>query len=134
LAERGGRFLQVRSTQLLHAPEHAVYPHVTLESWSSALQSLSGEDVERPDDTDINRYAADDDEAFDRSAPLVAIVKGPKRSGKSTFAREALNRLLTRYESVAYLDCDLGQSEFGPGGTVGLYIVDKPLLGSYESK
>ena len=104
---------------------------MTPESWSSALQSLSGDDVERSNEGDAYRYAADDDETFDRSAPLVAIVKGPKRSGKSTFAREALNRLLNRYATVAYLDCDLGQSEFAPGGTVGLYIVSKPLLGEW---
>lgn len=30
---------------------------------------------------------------------------------------------------MAYLDCDLGQSEFGAGGTVGLYLLDTPLLG-----
>lgn len=65
----------------------------------------------------------------DKLKPLVALVKGPKRSGKSTLSREIVNRLFTRYEKVAYLDCDLGQSEFGPGGTVGLYLLDRPLLG-----
>jgi polynucleotide 5'-hydroxyl-kinase GRC3/NOL9 len=80
----------------------------------------------------LDQHEADEVEAFDRSSPLVTIVKGPKRSGKSTFVKEAVNRLLNRYTSVAYLDCDLGQSEFGPGGTVGLYIVRKPLLGKTE--
>lgn len=32
---------------------------------------------------------------------------------------------------MAYLDCDVGQSEFGPGGTVGLYLVAEPQFGSY---
>lgn len=87
---------------------------------------------------DIETASDDEDEAngmetYDRSAALITIVKGPKRSGKSTFAREATNKLLERYEKVAYLDCDLGQSEFAPGGTVGLYIVDRPLLGMSKS-
>jgi polynucleotide 5'-hydroxyl-kinase GRC3/NOL9 len=110
--------------QLLHAPEHAVYPHSSPDTWSLALNLLAGSGI-----SDVNRQAEEGAEGSDRSSPLVAIVKGPKRSGKSTFAREAVNRLLNRYETVAYLDCDLGQSEFGPGGTVGLYLVRKPLFG-----
>jgi len=110
--------------QLLHAPEHAVYPHCSPDTWSMAFNLLSS-----PGISDAEQQAEEGPEGSDRSSPLVAIVKGPKRSGKSTFAREAVNRLLNRYETVAYLDCDLGQSEFGPGGTVGLYVVRKPLFG-----
>jgi hypothetical protein len=57
------------------------------------------------------------------------LVKGPKRSGKSTFARATLNNLLNRYEKVAWLECDLGQGEFSPGGVVGLWTIDAPILG-----
>ncbi|KIO29173.1 hypothetical protein M407DRAFT_21741 [Tulasnella calospora MUT 4182] len=59
----------------------------------------------------------------------VALVRGPKRSGKSTFARTMTNSMLSRYEQVAYLDCDIGQPEFGPPGTVGLYIIEVPNFG-----
>jgi polynucleotide 5'-kinase involved in rRNA processing len=37
---------------------------------------------------------AGDEAVEDRSVEFVALVKGAKRSGKSTFAREAVNRLL----------------------------------------
>ncbi|KAG1854598.1 hypothetical protein F4604DRAFT_2042995 [Suillus subluteus] len=47
---------------------------------------------------------------------LVYVVKGSKKSGKSTFAQTLLNRLLARFQGVAYLECDVGQSEFTPGG------------------
>ncbi|KAF8901520.1 hypothetical protein CPB84DRAFT_1777526 [Gymnopilus junonius] len=57
------------------------------------------------------------------------IVKGPKNSGKSTFARTLTNRLLKSYRRVAFLECDLGQSEFTPGGMVSLNIVSEPILG-----
>ncbi|KAG9050874.1 Polynucleotide 5'-hydroxyl-kinase grc3 [Tulasnella sp. UAMH 9824] len=59
----------------------------------------------------------------------VALVRGPKRSGKSTFTRTMTNSMLARYEQVAYLDCDIGQPEFGPPGTVGLYIIEVPNFG-----
>lgn len=36
------------------------------------------------------------EELEDPAAPFVMIVKGAKRSGKSTFAREAVNRLLQK--------------------------------------
>ncbi|WVQ83048.1 hypothetical protein IAT38_005186 [Cryptococcus sp. DSM 104549] len=87
-----------------------VYPHITPSSWSDAL-TLADTTVEDP------------------RAPLVGIVKGPKRSGKSTFARSLLNNLLGRYSRVAWLECDLGQGEFGCGGVVGLWVVDRPVLG-----
>ena len=61
--------------------------------------------------------------------PLVTLVKGAKRSGKSTFARAALHRLLERYERVAWLECDLGQGEFSCGGVVGIWVLDRPVLG-----
>ncbi|KAF4615916.1 hypothetical protein D9613_011282 [Agrocybe pediades] len=57
------------------------------------------------------------------------IVKGPKNSGKSTFARTLMNRLLQSYRRVAFLECDLGQSEFTPGGMVALNIISKPVFG-----
>ncbi|KAI0739314.1 hypothetical protein BC629DRAFT_1600003 [Irpex lacteus] len=59
----------------------------------------------------------------------VYVVQGPKKTGKSSFARMLLNALLTKYRRVAFLECDLGQSEFTPGGMVALNILDKPVFG-----
>ncbi|KAG6878011.1 hypothetical protein C0992_008758 [Termitomyces sp. T32_za158] len=59
----------------------------------------------------------------------IHLVKGPKKSGKSTFARTLVNTLLSQYQKVAYLECDLGQSEFTPGGMVALNVVSTPLFG-----
>jgi polynucleotide 5'-hydroxyl-kinase GRC3/NOL9 len=64
----------------------------------------------------------------DATAPVV-LVKGPKRSGKSTIARTALNGLLQLHERVAWLECDLGQGEFGCGGVIGLWVLDAPVYG-----
>ena len=88
-----------------------VYPYEEPASWTSALASLAS-----PAEID------------DAVAPVV-LVKGPKRTGKSSMARAALNTLLGEYAQVAWLECDLGQGEFGCGGTVGLWILDRPVLG-----
>ncbi|PPQ68567.1 hypothetical protein CVT24_005579 [Panaeolus cyanescens] len=59
----------------------------------------------------------------------VYLIKGPKNTGKSTFSRNIVNHLLTQYRQVAYLECDIGQSEFTPGGMVALNIVSSPIFG-----
>ncbi|OCF57102.1 hypothetical protein L486_05961 [Kwoniella mangroviensis CBS 10435] len=87
-----------------------IYPHTTPPTWSEALSSLSS-----------------NDEASER--PIVGLIKGPKRSGKSTFGRAVLNNLLEKYERVAWLECDLGQGEFSAGGIVGLWVLDKQVFG-----
>ncbi|KAG1838633.1 Pre-mRNA cleavage complex II protein Clp1-domain-containing protein [Suillus subalutaceus] len=89
-----------------------VLPFVLPESWSIALS------------------AAETPPSSADPIPLsVYVVKGPKKSGKSTFARTLLNRLLARFQRVAYLECDVGQSEFTPGGLVALNVIDNPVFG-----
>ncbi|KAF1326326.1 Polynucleotide 5'-hydroxyl-kinase nol9, partial [Globisporangium splendens] len=57
------------------------------------------------------------------------VVCGAKGVGKSTFCRYLVNRLLSHYGMVAFLDTDLGQSEFTPPGLVSLHALVSPLLG-----
>lgn len=56
------------------------------------------------------------------TGPPVVFVTGPKNSGKSTFCRFLLNHALSHLgdDSVYFLDCDPGQTEFSPPGTVYL--------------
>ncbi|XP_057514959.1 polynucleotide 5'-hydroxyl-kinase NOL9 [Actinidia eriantha] len=65
--------------------------------------------------------------AYDSSTspPPVALICGAKNSGKTTFSRHLLNVLLQRYRKVAYLDTDVGQTEFTPPGCLSLTIIDK---------
>lgn len=113
--------LRVRQDQWLIIPMKVfdsfpmlAYPYSTSLSWSHSLNSL--------------RHARNvDEQAY--QPPTVVLVKGPKRSGKSTLARAALNTLLERYERVAWLECDLGQGEFTCGGAVGVWVLDSPVLG-----
>ncbi|KAI9785869.1 MAG: Polynucleotide 5'-hydroxyl-kinase grc3 [Peltula sp. TS41687] len=72
--------------------------------------------------------------------PLV-LVCGPKGSGKSTFVRHLLNRILTSDQpsdrqsdvqsrgGAVLLDVDPGQPEFSPPGQLSLIHLRKPVLG-----
>ena len=72
----------------------------------------------------------------------VFLTCGPKNSGKSTFSKYLVNSLLSpsllyernpssvgECEFVAYLECDLGQSEFTPPGFISLSLVSSPVTG-----
>ncbi|GAA5810990.1 hypothetical protein MFLAVUS_004419 [Mucor flavus] len=67
--------------------------------------------------------------ASSRERPVVSVVCGAKDMGKSTFCRYFINRLLAKYKKVAYIETDVGQSEFTPSGLLSLHYVDQPLLG-----
>lgn len=63
----------------------------------------------------------------------IVCVVGQVNSGKSSLCRYIANRMLSTFEKVAYLDCDLGQPEFTPAGMLSLTILDEPLLGTRSS-
>ncbi|KAJ8772154.1 hypothetical protein K2173_027331 [Erythroxylum novogranatense] len=58
------------------------------------------------------------------SHPPIALICGPKNSGKSTFSRHLINVLLKRYRKVGYLDTDVGQPEFTAAGLLSFTVVD----------
>ena len=69
------------------------------------------------------------------NTPLVFLC-GPKSSGKSTFGKLLANRLVTdhgdskkkAWASVAVLDIDPGQPEYGPPGVISLNRISGPNL------
>ncbi|EIM23010.1 hypothetical protein E3Q22_00603 [Wallemia mellicola] len=67
--------------------------------------------------------------SFRSAEPYIAIVKGWKNTGKSAFSRLLSNTLKNSHKKVAYLECDIGQSEFMPSGCVSLHLLDEYLLG-----
>ncbi|KAI3630293.1 hypothetical protein MIR68_011728 [Amoeboaphelidium protococcarum] len=69
------------------------------------------------------------DKLFDSGESQSWLLCGEKSVGKSTLTRHLVNRLLQDYESVFYLDCDVGQSEFTPPGLVSLIKVSDFILG-----
>ncbi|KAJ3040623.1 Polynucleotide 5'-hydroxyl-kinase nol9 [Rhizophlyctis rosea] len=70
--------------------------------------------------------------AMDRSSynePQIICIVGGKNLGKSTFSRVLTNGLLNKYPEVAFLECDIGQSEFTPSGFTSLHVLKHPILG-----
>lgn len=61
-------------------------------------------------------------------SPVIAVC-GPKKVGKSTFARLLVNSLLSCHPCVTYLDTDCGQPEFTAPGLVSLSLVSSPVVG-----
>ncbi|BGP43096.1 Polynucleotide 5'-hydroxyl-kinase grc3 [Rhodotorula kratochvilovae] len=108
---RGGR-----TWSLVLEPEPSLAGLRSNDDWLSALSSAVPP-------------SASDDEDSRASDRLIALVEGPKRAGKSTFAKMLVNALLDRYDAVAYLDTDLGQPEFTPSGLVSLSLLRRPVLG-----
>lgn len=73
------------------------------------------------------------------SKPISVMVTGPKSSGKSTFGKLLANRLITHSSagstdkrasssSVAILDLDPGQPEYGVPGQISLVRLTEPVL------
>ena len=56
------------------------------------------------------------------------VICGAKGVGKSTCVRHTVNRLLSKTDAVAVIDCDLGQPEFTVPGLLSLHIISKPIL------
>ncbi|OBZ66554.1 Polynucleotide 5'-hydroxyl-kinase GRC3 [Grifola frondosa] len=106
--------LGLEGVHFLTHQTHDVSPMIIPPSWDSAMSAI------------LQVVSEHQDFNYPRR---VYLVRGSRNSGKSTFARTLLNRLISRYRRVAFLECDLGQSEFTLGGMVTLNIVDQPLFG-----
>ncbi|KAJ1817138.1 Polynucleotide 5'-hydroxyl-kinase grc3 [Coemansia sp. RSA 2675] len=68
------------------------------------------------------------DDSFEPTPP-VYVVAGTQGQGKSTFSRLLLNRMISRYGRIFYMETDLGQSELSPPGALTLTMLTDPLLG-----
>ncbi|QRW01661.1 mRNA cleavage and polyadenylation factor CLP1 [Ceratobasidium sp. AG-Ba] len=95
-------------------PKYDTMLHIP-QDWRSALDT-------------ITPLSANPSDNQDHDAPMV-LVRGGKNTGKSTFSRMLVNRLLDSYQRVAFIDCDVGQSEFTPGGMVSLNVLTTAIFG-----
>ncbi|KAJ9080810.1 Polynucleotide 5'-hydroxyl-kinase grc3 [Entomophthora muscae] len=65
----------------------------------------------------------------DSSEYPTAVVSGTKNSGKSIFSKLLVNKLLASFPAVAYINCDIGQTEFTAPGVLALHFLTEPILG-----
>ncbi|KAJ2600881.1 Polynucleotide 5'-hydroxyl-kinase grc3 [Coemansia sp. RSA 1722] len=68
------------------------------------------------------------DDNFDPISPIY-VVAGMQGQGKSTFSRQLINRLISRFGRLFYMETDIGQSEISPPGALSLTMLSDPLLG-----
>ncbi|KAH6869602.1 hypothetical protein BKA70DRAFT_1131662 [Coprinopsis sp. MPI-PUGE-AT-0042] len=123
-ADRKSDGLGVDGLFVVHRQSRDVVPFVLPTSWLEALDELLSPISSSPSTSLHPTPSYSLSNMDDAHAPSTAfLVKGPRNSGKSTFARTLLNRLLGSYERVAFLECDLGQSEFTPPGMVSLNVL-----------
>lgn len=62
------------------------------------------------------------------------IVLGGVDSGKTSFCNYLANMTLRLGRNVSLIDGDLGQSDVGPPGTIGLSIIEKPIFDPFNLK
>lgn len=82
------------TSQIIGSFPQPVYPHTTPSTWQKALKSLPTPTSATVDGEEWDP-AAEEKMEEERSKPFIGMIKGPKRSGKSTFARAMANQLLT---------------------------------------
>jgi polynucleotide 5'-hydroxyl-kinase GRC3/NOL9 len=61
------------------------------------------------------------------SAPGIVMVVGDADAGKTTFCTQLANAAVRRAVSTAIVDADIGQSEIGAPGTIGMGVVNEPI-------
>ncbi|KAI8915036.1 Pre-mRNA cleavage complex II protein Clp1-domain-containing protein [Entophlyctis helioformis] len=93
----------------------AVGPLVIPDTWETTVDTL------------IASLSNTDENASSQSASICAV--GARNSGKSTFTRYLINRIVSKHGQVAYLDCDPGQPGCTAPGVVSLHRITAPLLG-----
>ncbi|EJD00777.1 uncharacterized protein FOMMEDRAFT_110095 [Fomitiporia mediterranea MF3/22] len=117
LSSFGESVLNLASAKLLSSIPRSLQPFQVPDSWKAAFSSLP------------ICFSEEHDEDVQSLDPVTVLVRGRKRTGKSTLARTLGNRLLNRYRRVAFLECDVGQTEFTPPGLVSLHVIDGPVFG-----
>lgn len=73
-------------------------------------------------------------EAFQNLDGGRALVIGSTDTGKSTFCTFLANCTLKLRREIAVIDADIGQSDLGPPGSVGLSIISSPLIALESTK
>ncbi len=56
------------------------------------------------------------------------LVIGEMDTGKTFFSTYLTNSLLNNNDRVGIMDCDVGQSDIGPPGTIGVAMVEEPAV------
>ena len=87
---------------------------------SSKMEKLPGRTIPREWDTLVEEIVA--------KKPRVVLILGEVDTGKSFLSTYIANMLIRKNLRVAVVDGDTGQSDVGPPTTLGVVVVDKPVV------
>jgi polynucleotide 5'-hydroxyl-kinase GRC3/NOL9 len=75
-----------------------------------------------------HQHPADSQQALDAAlaSPGLVLLLGAPDSGKTTLALQLVNEALARGKRAGFIDTDVGQSEIGPPGSIGLALPQEP--------
>lgn len=93
------------------------------DSWKNSVDNMMGVKPSNNSTTISTTVDVDNDGGAIRS-----LVCGAKGVGKSTLLRYTINRILKRHDTVAVIDCDVGQPEFTVPGIVSLHLIRSSVL------
>jgi len=105
----------------LYYSDKNFYDNYTFASMVSAESNRFATNLHPSWDNQINKISA--------TTPAVFII-GSKNSGKSTFLKLLLNKLVSSKRTVQVLDMDPGQPEFCLPGCISLSEVSHPIIGT----
>lgn len=92
--------------------------NLTFHNGEAGLEHLDGRTIPESWDELVDTIQADQ--------PDCILILGEMDTGKTFFSTYVSNRLLEVSDRVSVMDCDLGQSDIGPPGTVGLAEIEDP--------
>jgi len=67
-------------------------------------------------------------EQLSKQRARIILILGETDTGKTFFSSYLANKLLDYGLKVGILDCDTGQSDIGPPGTIGLAVLDRQIV------
>jgi polynucleotide 5'-hydroxyl-kinase GRC3/NOL9 len=116
----------LRTLQVLSMESPASVPFRVPEAWPKALSEFR-QDVRKLQPGSAGSAQRPKGQAT--KLPTVLFCGG-KDVGKSSMARYTLNSTLNDCDAVAFLDGDVGQTEFAPPGCMSLHIIHAPAFSS----
>jgi len=67
-------------------------------------------------------------EQLSKRRVTIVLILGQTDTGKTFFCSYLANKLLSYGLKVGIIDCDTGQSDIGPPGTIGLAVLDRQIV------
>ncbi len=118
---------RIKKNGSMEIPRGKTLPVEALENSSIQLEGHDGE-IEELQERSIPPSWDELVEELQADRAETVLVLGEMDTGKTFFSTYLTNRLLEDFDGVGVMDCDLGQSDIGPPGTIGLTTVNEPTV------